>query len=99
MKKVTIAILMIAFVSFSCDKDDGFSPVHAIQGEWDMVKANYGLTGDFSASELNFKEQYVFHSDGSFVKKYEGEDETFQISGTYTYREAEVSDSDRKSVV
>ncbi|WP_215224798.1 hypothetical protein [Echinicola shivajiensis] len=93
MKKLKLVLLsmVLALCFFSCKEE--FEPAAAIQGEWELIKANSGWSGDIPAGELDYSETYIFNKDGSFVKKREGKDESFQISGNYTYEQAEITDS------
>ncbi|WP_186758522.1 hypothetical protein [Echinicola salinicaeni] len=91
MKKLFLPCFIFVLFFSSCEEE--FEPAAAIRGEWELSKANSGWSGELPAEELDYFETYVFNKDGSFVKKREGKDESFQISGNYTYKEAEITDS------
>lgn len=95
MKKLMIALAFLAFAISSCDNDKDFEPEAAIQGEWEIVKVSTGLNGELTANEIDFQEQYIFHKNGSFVKKHQSEEESFEISGEYSLQEVDPTDSSR----
>jgi len=94
MKTLLSFLLIFAFLMASCSKSNNTLTsedlsINIYPQTWKLVKMTGSLEGSESAGDdMDWQENYVFKSDGSFLKTRITEEEIESASGNYSFDES-----------
>ncbi len=87
MKK--IVLFLIVGILYACNSDDASTPNEELAGSWKLVEMSTSLPNTTTTgAEMEWQENYILNSDGSFTKTRDANGAIAEVSGTYTLNDS-----------